>query len=75
MSIRPATHRASGRARRAALLDAAVEITGTDGRAFAKGLTRFDAAGLRAVLGARTDELPEGSPHEVVHRDDLVVLP
>jgi hypothetical protein len=23
----------------------------------------------------RTAELPEGTPHEVVHRDDLVVLP
>ena len=56
-------------------VDAAVEIAGPDGRAFAKGLTRFDAAGLRAVLGSRTHELPEGSPHEVVHRDDLVVLP
>jgi glutamate 5-kinase len=48
---------------------------GVDGRAFAKGLTRFDAAGLRSVLGTRTDDLPEGSPHEVIHRDDLVVLP
>jgi glutamate 5-kinase len=56
-------------------VDAAVEIAGPDGQAFAKGLTRFDAAGLRAVLGARTDDLPEGAPHEVVHRDDLVVLP
>jgi len=56
-------------------VDAAVEIAGPDGRAFAKGLTRFDAAGLRAVLGSRTHELPDGSPHEVVHRDDLVVLP
>ena len=56
-------------------VDAAVEIAGLDGRAFAKGLSRFDAAGLRAVLGTRTDDLPEGSPHEVVHRDDLVVLP
>jgi glutamate 5-kinase len=56
-------------------VDAAVEIAGPDGRPFAKGLTRFDAAGLRSVLGARTENLPEGSPHEVVHRDDLVVLP
>ena len=56
-------------------VDAAVEIAGPDGRAFAKGLTRFGAAGLRAIQGTRTDDLPEGSPHEVVHRDDLVVLP
>jgi glutamate 5-kinase len=56
-------------------VDAAVEIAGTDGAVFAKGLTRFDAAGLRAVAGQRTADLPDGSPHEVVHRDDLVVLP
>ncbi len=56
-------------------IDAAVEIAGPDGTVFAKGLCRFDAAGLRAIAGRRTDELPDGSPHEVVHRDDLVVLP
>ena len=55
--------------------DAAVEIAGPDGAVFAKGLSRYDAAGLRAVLGSRTPDLPEGVPHEVVHRDDLVVLP
>ncbi len=56
-------------------IDAAVEIAGPDGKVFAKGLCRFDAAGLRAIAGRRTDQLPDGSPHEVVHRDDLVVLP
>ncbi len=56
-------------------VNAAVEIAGHDGQVFAKGLVRFDAVGLRAVAGRRTDTLPEGSPHEVVHRDDLVVLP
>ena len=55
--------------------DCAVEIAGPDGQVFAKGLTRFDATTLRAVAGRRTAELPEGMPHEVVHRDDLVVLP
>ena len=55
--------------------DSAVEIAGPDGTVFAKGLCRFDAAGLRAVAGRRTGDLPDGSPHEVVHRDDLVVLP
>jgi hypothetical protein len=33
------------------------------------------AAELRRVAGQRTADLPEGTPHEVVHRDDLVVLP
>ena len=55
--------------------DAAVEIAGPDGTVFAKGLCRLDAAGLREVAGLRTSELPDGLTHEVVHRDDLVVLP
>jgi glutamate 5-kinase len=55
--------------------DEAVEIAGPDGVVFAKGLCRLDAAGLREVAGRRTYELPEGVTHEVVHRDDLVVLP
>jgi glutamate 5-kinase len=56
-------------------VDDAVEIAGEDGKVFAKGLVRVDAATLTAVAGQRTSELPEGIPHEVVHRDDLVVLP
>ena len=32
-------------------------------------------AALRDVAGRRTSELPDGVPHVVVHRDDLVVLP
>ena len=53
----------------------AVEILGADGRPFAKGIVRLDAATLTAVAGMRTADLPEGTAHEVVHRDDLVVLP
>lgn len=56
-------------------VDDAVEIAGPDGRIFAKGLTRLGSVGLRDVAGLRTGDLPEGMPHEVVHRDDLVVLP
>jgi len=56
-------------------VDDAVEIVGRDGRAFAKGLARYSAARLRSVAGRRTAELDEGLPHEVVHRDDLVMLP
>ncbi len=55
--------------------DDAVEIAGPDGKVFAKGLSRISAVALRSVAGRRTVELPEGVPHEVVHRDDLVVLP
>jgi glutamate 5-kinase len=55
--------------------DDAVEIVGADGKPFAKGLVRYSAAALRSVAGRQTTELGDGLPHEVVHRDDLVVLP
>ena len=55
--------------------EAAVEIAGLDGKVFAKGLCRVSASELRAIAGKRTADLPEGTPHEAVHRDDLVVLP
>ena len=54
--------------------DAAVEVV-VDGRPFAKGLCRYSSKDLTAAAGHRTDDLPEGLPHEVIHRDDLVVLP
>ena len=55
-------------------IDDAVEIAGPDGRVFAKGLVRHPAERVTAWAGRRTSELPDGATHEVVHRDDLVVL-
>ena len=55
--------------------DDAVEIAGPDGVVFAKGLVRVSSTALGGLAGRRTVDLPEGTPHEVVHRDDLVVLP
>jgi glutamate 5-kinase len=55
--------------------DAPVEIVDEHGVVFAKGLTRYSAAQLGRAAGRRTSDLPDGLPHEVVHRDDLVVLP
>ena len=52
-----------------------VDIAGPSGRAFARGLVAVDADVVRSVLGHRTGDLPAGVNHEVVHRDDLVVLP
>ncbi len=52
-----------------------VEIRGTDGAVFARGMVFTGAAELRSVAGRQTSELPDGMPHEVIHRDDLVVLP
>jgi hypothetical protein len=42
---------------------------------FAKGLTRIGATDLSAHAGRRSHDLPEGLTGEVIHRDDLVVLP
>jgi glutamate 5-kinase len=56
-------------------VDAAVEIADDEGNVFAKGLVRMGSDDLRAAAGRRTSELPEGMPHEVVHRDDLVTVP
>ncbi|MEY2571384.1 MAG: glutamate 5-kinase [Acidimicrobiaceae bacterium] len=54
---------------------AAVEVAGVDGRVFAKGIVGIASEALASVAGRRTDDLPEGTPHEVIHADDLVVLP
>jgi glutamate 5-kinase len=55
--------------------DDAVELAGPDGKVFAKGLVRHPAARVTALAGRRTADLPADVPHEVVHRDDLVLLP
>jgi glutamate 5-kinase len=55
-------------------IDAAVEIVGPDGIVFAKGLVRHSAERIGSWAGRRTSELPDGVAHEIVHRDDLVVL-
>jgi glutamate 5-kinase len=55
--------------------ESAVEIAGPDGRVFAKGLSAHSAAWVKEWKGRRTTDLPVDARHEVVHRDDLVVLP
>ena len=54
--------------------DSAVEVATAEGGVFAKGLARIPSGRLIQWRGRRTDELPEDLPHEVVHRDDLVLL-
>jgi glutamate 5-kinase len=51
-----------------------VEVCGPDGVVFAKGIAAHTAAWVRDAMGKRSDALPAGQDHEVVHRDDLVVL-
>jgi glutamate 5-kinase len=54
--------------------DDAVEICGTDGKMFAKGIVRLEAARSSEWVGRHSDELADDLAPEVVHRDDLVVL-
>ena len=53
----------------------AVEIADATGKVFAKGLTRHDASRIKEWRGRHTRELPPDVSPEIVHRDDLVVLP
>lgn len=56
-----------------------VDLVSADGTAVARGLVNYDADELPALIGRSTRELARelGSSYEreVVHRDDLVVLP
>ncbi|CAN5489083.1 glutamate 5-kinase [soil metagenome] len=52
-----------------------VEVCGPDGQVFARGMVFMDAPQLRGVAGLHTSDLPDGVVHEVIHRDDLVLLP
>jgi glutamate 5-kinase len=54
--------------------EAAVEIMGQDEVVFAKGLVRHGTELIRSWAGRRSSELPDNAAHEVVHRDDLVLL-
>ncbi|MEM1334050.1 MAG: glutamate 5-kinase [Actinomycetota bacterium] len=50
-----------------------IDIAGSDGRVFARGIAAAAASGARDGAGRHTRDLPDGVD-EVVHRDDLVVL-
>ncbi len=51
-----------------------VDIVDQSGVAFARGRVAVASADLVRVVGRQTSDLPDGMVHEVVHRDDLVVL-
>ena len=59
----------AGHFRRGEVVDVAC-----NGVAFARGRVSVDAEQVVASIGMRTADLPRGMVHEVVHRDDLVVL-
>ncbi len=52
-----------------------VDVRSADGRVFARGMVSVDALDLSRIAGLHTRDLPDGLVHEVVHRDDLVLLP
>jgi glutamate 5-kinase len=54
--------------------DDAVEIVSRDRVLFAKGIARLGSARAAEWVGLHTSDLADDLPHEVVHRDDLVVL-
>jgi glutamate 5-kinase len=54
--------------------DDAVEISGPDGKVFAKGLVRLHAERAGEWMGRRSDQLPEEMSQVAVHRDDLVLV-
>lgn len=51
-----------------------VDVADASGEVFARGRVSVDHRELEPVVGRRTSDLPAGMVHEVVHRDDLVVL-
>ncbi|MCY3561030.1 MAG: glutamate 5-kinase [bacterium] len=52
----------------------AVEVAGPEGDVFAKGLVRMPSARLDSVIGRRSSEHEAGTPEELIHRDDMVLL-
>ena len=52
----------------------AVSIINTMGKHIARGLCSVSSIDLAPLLGLSTKDHPEGSPEEVIHRDDLVLL-
>ena len=51
-----------------------VEVVGPDAVPFARGMVSVDHTDLRTAAGHRTTDLPAAVAHEVIHRDDLVLL-
>lgn len=52
-----------------------VEVVDDEAVVFAKGLARHSSDDLRAVAGRRSEDLPSGALHLVIHADDLVTVP
>lgn len=55
--------------------DDAVELVDEGGAVFAKGLVRWSRVDIDDHAGRQSCDVPDGLADEVVHRDDLVILP
>ena len=53
----------------------AVEVVDEHGEVFAKGLVHWSSAELNRYAGRHTRDLPSDLVDEVIHRDNLVILP
>ncbi len=51
-----------------------VEVADQAGQAFARGLAAVSSGELARILGVRSSDHPDGTPDEVIHRDELVLL-
>jgi glutamate 5-kinase len=51
-----------------------VEVRDGSNALVARGMVLSDATTLRQIIGKRTSDLPLDVAHEVIHRDDLVLL-
>jgi glutamate 5-kinase len=51
-----------------------VEVRDSANAVVARGMVLSDATTLRGIVGKRTGDLPSHVAHEVIHRDDLVLL-
>lgn len=54
--------------------EAVVDVVASDGSVIARGMVQLDSPTIRTIMGRRTVDLPAEIAHEVVHRDDLVLL-
>lgn len=55
--------------------DDAVEVADDSGEVFAKGLVKVSSTVLKSAAGHSRSDLPSEVPAQVIHADDLVLLP
>jgi glutamate 5-kinase len=55
--------------------DTTIEVCNPDGVVFARGMAVWSADIVQEYAGRSTRDLPARIAHEVIHRDDLVLLP